>query len=252
VFVFSPPFRNLDFFKSCAGEFVGSLLLLYITSSAILTGGLGNALDTAWAFGAAMLVLVYAFSGISGGHLNPAVSFGHMIAKNITMVRAVSYTVCQCLGACLGASFAKNLDSVTDAQTWNSVADGIGNGTAFWAEVMGTFVLMWVVLAATDSHRSEKSAHLGPLAPLSIGMAYFVLHIGMLHIDGCSVNPARSFGAANASNEWGDHWVFWLGPLLGATLSGIAYGAFSEDPKVQHGDVVEVEKEKEDEATTLC
>ena len=228
---------------------MGSLLLLYITTSAILTGGLGNSYDYAWGFGGTMLVLNFTFSGISGGHLNPAVSVGHMMAKNITLVRAASYTVCQCLGASLGASFAQNVDDISGIQNWNSVADGIGNGTAFWAELMGTFCLMWVMLASTDSRRNEKSAHLSTLAPLSIGMAYFVLHIGMAPIDGCSVNPARSFGTANANNEWGEHWVFWLGPLAGAALSAIAYGVFDESATdSKNGDKVLVDHNEDDGA----
>jgi len=220
---------DLTFFKGCAGEFVGSLLLMYITSSALLTGGASSAYDISWVFGATMLVLTYTFSGISGGHLNPAVSVGHMFSKNITAVRAGSYLVAQCLGASLGSTFARNLDG--EGQTWNAVADGVGTGTAFWAEVMGTFCLVWVLLG------NGKDAH--ALAPLSVGMTYFVLHIGMLNIDGCSINPARSFGTANANNEWGDHWVFWVGPMVGALLASKFRDVFAEEEAAKNEDAVE-------------
>ena len=195
-----------------------------------------------------MLILTYVFGGISGGHFNPAVSFGHMVGKNITMVRAVSYTICQCLGASLGATFALNLDGNATSLV-NAVAPNITTGQAFGAETIGTFILMYIAMAATDKSRSGKSATLGPLAPLATGMAYFVLHLGMVHIDGCSINPARSFGAANASNEWGDHWVFWAGPLLGALLGAIGYGVFDE-AEAEHTEI-EAVAEKEI-ATEIC
>ena len=103
-------------------------------------------------------------------------------------------------------------------------------------------------LASADKKRREKSASLGPLAPLSMGMAYFALHLGMIHIDGCSVNPARSFGAANASNEWGDHWVFWVAPILGSLFGAVGYHLFDEK-EATHDEIVEVGVEKE---TELC
>lgn len=218
---------NLAFFKDCAGEFVASGLLLYITASTLISGNVGSsAVDTAWAFGATMLLLTYSFAGITGAHVNPAVSFGHMITKNITAMRCIGYTAAQCLGAAVGTAFAKSLDSDTEAVSWNAIADGVSTDTAFGAEVVGTFCLMFVVKAAADTHRSSKSAHLGPLAPLAIGMTYFVLHLGMIGIDGCSINPARSFGPALVFSEWADHWVFWAGPLLGGVLGGSAYELF--------------------------
>ena len=76
-------------------------------------------------------------------------------------------------------------------------------------------------------------------------MTYFALHLGMIHIDGCSVNPARSFGAANASNEWGDHWLFWVAPVLGSFFGALSYGLFGEDKNDQQDAVGETEKETE-------
>jgi len=217
---------NMSFFKDCAGEAVATTLLMYLTATSIIGGSVDSAIDTAWAFGASMLVLTYAFAGITGAHINPAVSFGHMINKNITLMRCIGYTVAQCLGATLGTAFAKSLDSDTDAVTWNAVAEGTGNGTAFGAEVMGTFCLVFVIMSAADQARSSKSAHLDTLAPLAIGMAYFVLHLGMTSIDGCSLNPARSFGPSLVFNEWDSHWVFWAGPLLGGVLGSTVYELF--------------------------
>ena len=217
---------NTGFFKDCAGEAVGTALLLYLTATAVTSGGVASAIDTAWVFGASMLVLTYAFAGISGGHLNPAVSFGHMVNKNITAMRCIGYTASQCAGAVLGTAFAKSLDSDSDVATWNAVTDGTGTGTAFGAEVMGTFALVFVVMSAADQARSSKSAHLGTLAPLAIGMSYFVLQLGMQGIDGCSINPARSFGPSIVNGEWDNHWVFWAGPLVGGVLGSTVYELF--------------------------
>jgi glycerol uptake facilitator-like aquaporin len=100
---------------------------------------------------------------------------------------------------------------------------------ALVAEFMGTFCLVWVVMAACDNNKHDKVPHLGPLAPIAIGMTVFVLHLGMIGIDNCSINPARSFGTSLVFGEWADHWVFWVGPMTGGLFAGAVYDLFSKD-----------------------
>jgi hypothetical protein len=78
-------------------------------------------------------------------------------------------------------------------------------------------------MAATDTHRAEANKHLLTIAPLVIGMAVTAAHFIAIPVDNCSINPARSFGVAVVSGNFNDHWVFWLGPLLGAAGAAILY-----------------------------
>ncbi|CAI0546878.1 unnamed protein product [Linum tenue] len=107
----------------------------------------------------------------------------------------------------------------------NSIAPGYSTGTALGAEIIGTFVLVYTVFSATDPKRSARDSHIPVLAPLPIGFAVFMVHLATIPITGTGINPARSFGAAvifNNDKIWDDHWVFWVGPFVGA-LAAAAY-----------------------------
>jgi glycerol uptake facilitator-like aquaporin len=96
-------------------------------------------------------------------------------------------------------------------------------GSAIGAEVLLTAILVFVVFAATDKSRGASTPHLSALAPFAIGVTVFLCHIVAVPIDGCSVNPARSFGAAVVSGVWAYQWVFWVGPLAAGVAVGLLY-----------------------------
>ncbi|CAM9120088.1 unnamed protein product [Ascophyllum nodosum] len=122
----------------------------------------------------------------------------------------------------VGAGLATIFLDSTDGG-YNAIADGIDVGDAFAGEVLCTFLLVLTVFAATDGELVNKHAFAGPLVPWVIGMAVLLSHLIMIPIDGCSINPARSFATAFTNNKWGDQWVFWIGPLLGGVLATVVW-----------------------------
>ncbi|XP_042040381.1 aquaporin PIP2-5-like [Salvia splendens] len=225
-----------SFYRAIIAEFVATLLFLYVTvltvigyksqSAADQCGGVGI-LGIAWAFGGMIFVLVYCTAGISGGHINPAVTFGLFLARKVSLVRAVLYMVAQCLGAVCGCGLVKAFQKayyVRYGGGANELADGYSTGTGVAAEIIGTFVLVYTVFAATDPKRNARDSHVPVLAPLPIGFAVFMVHLATIPITGTGINPARSFGAAviyGKDKAWDDQWIFWVGPFVGAAIAAI-------------------------------
>uniref|UniRef100_A0A0V0HCP4 Putative aquaporin PIP1-2-like n=1 Tax=Solanum chacoense TaxID=4108 RepID=A0A0V0HCP4_SOLCH len=174
-----------------------------------------------------IFALVYCTAGISGGHINPAVTFGLFLARKLSLTRAVFYMVMQCLGAICGAGVVKAFGKTlyqTKGGGANVVSVGYTKGDGLGAEIIGTFVLVYTVFSATDAKRSARDSHVPILAPLPIGFAVFLVHLATIPITGTGINPARSLGAAviyNNEHAWNDHWIFWVGPFIGAALAAL-------------------------------
>lgn len=224
-----------SFYRACIAEFVATLLFLYITIATVVgavesktCGGVGI-LGIAWAFGGMIFVLVYCIAGISGGHINPAVTFGLFLARKVSLPRALCYIIAQCLGAICGVGLVKGYQRSFYVQAGggaNSVAAGYSKGTGLAAEIIGTFVLVYTVFSATDPKRNARDSHVPVLAPLPIGFAVFMVHLATIPITGTGINPARSFGAAviyGHRKSWDDQWIFWVGPFIGAALAAAYY-----------------------------
>ncbi|KAL9241238.1 hypothetical protein vseg_015369 [Gypsophila vaccaria] len=230
--------KKWSFYRAIIAEFVATLLFLYITVLTVIgyksqtdlnaggdqCGGVGI-LGIAWAFGGMIFVLVYCTAGISGGHINPAVTFGLFLARKVSLIRAFLYMVAQCLGAICGVGLVKAFQKahyVRYGGGANEMAGGYTKGTGLGAEIIGTFVLVYTVFAATDPKRSARDSHVPVLAPLPIGFAVFMVHLATIPITGTGINPARSFGAAviyNQEKSWNEHWIFWVGPFIGAAIA---------------------------------
>ncbi|KAJ0623628.1 putative major intrinsic protein [Helianthus annuus] len=212
------PFFDADeltkwsFYRALIAEFVATLLFLYVTVLTVIgyksqtdpkldldqCGGVGI-LGIAWAFGGMIFILVYCTAGISGGHINPAVTFGLFLAFQSSYYNRYG-----------GGA--------------NELADGYNKGTGLGAEIIGTFVLVYTVFSATDPKRSARDSHVPVLAPLPIGFAVFMVHLATIPITGTGINPARSFGAAviyNNEKAWDDQWIFWVGPFIGAFAAAV-------------------------------
>ncbi|CAO2839535.1 unnamed protein product [Amaranthus hypochondriacus] len=225
-----------SFYRAVIAEFIATLLFLYITVLTVIGHKAQNEADQcngvgllgiAWAFGGMIFVLVYCTAGISGGHINPAVTFGLLLARKLTLVRAILYMVAQCLGAICGVGLVKAFQTAYYNKYGggaNTLADGYSTGTGLGAEIIGTFVLVYTVFSATDPKRSARDSHVPVLAPLPIGFAVFMVHLATIPVTGTGINPARSFGAAviyNSSKAWDDQWIFWVGPFIGAAIAAI-------------------------------
>ncbi|KAJ0557551.1 putative major intrinsic protein [Helianthus annuus] len=209
-----------SFYRAIIAEFIATLLFLYITVLTVI-----GILGIAWAFGGMIFVLVYCTAGISGGHINPAVTFGLFLARKVTLPRAFMYIVAQCLGAVCGCGLVKAFQKTyynTYGGGANELADGYSKGTGLGAEIIGTFVLVYTVFSATDPKRNARDSHVPVLAPLPIGFAVFMVHLATIPITGTGINPARSFGAAvmyGKDKAWDDQWLFWVGPMIGAAIA---------------------------------
>ncbi|CAN1353509.1 Aquaporin TIP1-2 [Linum perenne] len=183
-----------------------------------LTAGLVAA---AIAHAFALFVAVSVGANISGGHVNPAVTFGAFVGGNITLLRGIVYWIAQLLGstvACLLLKFATGgLVSETAAF---SLSEGVGVWNAVVLEIVMTFGLVYTVYATAVD---PKKGSLGTIAPLAIG---FIVGANILvggAFSGASMNPAVSFGPALVSWSWGNHWVYWVGPLIGGGIAGLVY-----------------------------
>ncbi|XP_073011829.1 probable aquaporin PIP2-6 [Typha latifolia] len=243
-YVDAPPAPLLDvselhrwsLYRALIAEFVSTLLFLYVSLATVIgyksqsqaeqCSGVGF-LGVAWSFGGMIFILVYCTAGISGGHINPAVTFGLLVGRKLSLVRAVLYIIAQCLGAICGAGIVKGImkhpyNSLGGGA--NEVADGYSKGAALGAEIIGTFILVYVVFSATDPKRTARDSYVPVLVPLPIGFAVFMAHLATIPITGTGINPARSLGAAviyNQHKSWDDHWIFWVGPFLGAFSAAI-------------------------------
>ncbi|KAJ4965923.1 hypothetical protein NE237_017772 [Protea cynaroides] len=237
-FVDAEELTKWSFYRAVIAEFIATLLFLYITVLTVIgyksqtdtsnngdeCGGVGI-LGIAWAFGGMIFILVYCTAGISGGHINPAVTFGLFLARKVSLIRAVLYMVAQSLGAICGVGLVKAFQKsyfVRYGGGANEIAHGYTKGTGLAAEIIGTFVLVYTVFSATDPKRSARDSHVPVLAPLPIGFAVFMVHLATIPITGTGINPARSLGSAviyNKDKVWDDHWIFWVGPFIGAAIA---------------------------------
>ncbi|KAK9821655.1 hypothetical protein WJX74_005287 [Apatococcus lobatus] len=239
-----------EFVRGIIMEFMGMILFLFCSigtvcfscnsSSALSVGSTGAAtcdlseprvLVIAFAFGISIFTLIYLVAPFSGGHLNPAVTVGLLVGGRVTLLRAVCFVPAQIAGATVGVAFVKAVSKTNFAIAGggaNALAGGATYGGAWTMETILTFGLVFIVFAATDAGRSRIVSHLTVLAPMAVGFWVFLSHLVAIPIDGCSINPARTFGAAAVSGNWAQHWLYWAGPMAGAIFASLFYSLFME------------------------
>ncbi|XP_008788076.1 aquaporin TIP1-3-like [Phoenix dactylifera] len=167
----------------------------------------------------ALIVAVSVGANISGGHVNPAVTFGAFVGGNITLLRAILYWMAQLLGSVVACILLKFGTGGMKTAAFAVSAD-VTPMNAFVFEIVMTFGLVYTVYATAVD---PKKGNLGVIAPIAIG---FIVGANILAggaFDGASMNPAVSFGPAVVSWTWDHHWVYWLGPMIGAALAAIVY-----------------------------
>jgi aquaporin Z len=219
-------------------EGIGTALLVFFgVGTATLTFGFkvagastsAGVVATGLAFGLVLLGLVYAIGPISGCHVNPAVTLGFLATGRISLADAIAYWAAQFTGGIAGAAVLYGLFHLTPKYTSSTGlgANGYGSasmidinaGGAFLAEVILTFIFVFVILAVT---RSTGNA---TVAGLVIGLALALVHVIGIPIDGTSVNPARSLGSAifAGGDALGQLWVFIVAPLAGGIVAAALY-----------------------------
>lgn len=220
---------------------IGTMVLVLMgCGSAVFAGsvagtvgaGVGT-LGVALAFGLAVVVMAYTIGGISGCHINPAITLGVYLSGRMSGKDAGMYMLFQVIGAIIGSAilFALVSSGAHEGPTAtgsNSFKEGMGL-QAFIAEAVFTFIFVLVVLGTTDSRKGA-----GNFAGLAIGLSLVLIHIVCIPITGTSVNPARSIGPAifEGGIALKQLWLFIVAPLVGAALSAGVWKLLSgEDAK---------------------
>ncbi|KAD6794607.1 hypothetical protein R6Q59_021420 [Mikania micrantha] len=219
---------SLNSFKAYIAEFISTLLFVFAgVGSAIAYAKLtaDAALDPAGlvavavCHGLALFVAVSIAANISGGHVNPAVTFGLAVGGQITILTGIFYWIAQLIGstvACYLLSFVTGGLAVPT----HGVAAGVGAIQGVVFEIIITFALVYTVYATACD---PKKGSLGTIAPLAIGLIVGANILAAGPFSGGSMNPARSFGPAVASGDFSGHWIYWVGPLIGGGLAGGIY-----------------------------
>jgi aquaporin Z len=228
-------------FRKLGVEFLGTFwLVLCGCGSALIAAGypsIGIGLvGVSLAFGLTVVTMAYTVGHISGGHFNPAVTLGVVAAGRMDPDHAIPYMISQVAGA-IFASLVLWFIVAGQPGGWDMAAKGFAQngfgegylggysmGSAFLTEMVFTFVFLMVILGTTS-----RKAPPG-FAPLAIGLCLTLIHLVTIPITGTSVNPARSTGPAifAGSTALSQLWLFWVAPMLGAALAGLA-NRFSED-----------------------
>ena len=212
----------MDKLRPLVAEFIGTFALIFVGIGAIKTAG-HDVLAVALAHGLTIAAFVAATLHISGGQLNPAVTFGLVCGGHMTVGAAIRYWIAQCLGGISAAFICLSLfgpDVVVNGTP--QLAIGLTPGQGILIEGILTFFLVFVVHGTAVDTRSRTPAALAIGATITLG----ILFGGPL--TGAAMNPARVLGPAVAAGFWKAHYVYWIGPLLGGALGGLVYRVFIE------------------------
>jgi len=226
--------------KRMGAEFIGTFWLVFggcgsaVLAAAFPDVGIGL-LGVSLAFGLTVLTMAYAIGHISGCHLNPAVTVGLCVGKRFPGGEVLQYVVAQVLGGIAGAGI---LYSIASGKAGFDLAGGLAsNGyaehspgqysmmSALTAELVLTFMFLIIILGATD-----RRAPAG-FAPIAIGLGLTLIHLIGIPVTNLSVNPARSTGPAVFVGGWAlaQLWLFWLAPVIGASIAGVVYQMFESN-----------------------
>lgn len=212
-------------------EFFGTMFLVLLAcGSAVFAGPVIGGLGVGICFGLVLVCLCYAIGGISGCHVNPAVSFAMWISDKMKTSEFVGYVVAQMLGAVVGAAFLFCAVQMCPDFNFGGTSEGgytlatnvlqpnVSVGMALLCEALLTFFFVFVILGATSKIGNAT------MAGLAIGLALGLVNIVGIPVDNCSVNPARSFGPALFDPAaLKDFWIMIVGPLLGALVAALAW-----------------------------
>lgn len=221
--------------KKYIAEFIGTaVLVVFGCGSAVAANTLvaNNgaeiplALSTlliSFAFGLSIVAMAYSIGNVSGCHINPAVSFGLLVAGKLAVKDFVGYVIAQFLGGIAGAGLLVAFFGSNESLGQNGYAEASALGTsmpvAFLVEVVLTFVFVLLILGVTS--KVENASVVG----LVIGLTLTLIHILGIPFTGTSVNPARSFGPALlvGGTALAQVWLFIVAPLAGAGVAALVH-----------------------------
>jgi len=213
--------------KKYIAECIGTFVLTFLGCGAAVSLSCGtdaaSVVGTAIAFGLAVVAMAYTIGGVSGCHINPAITLGCLVTGRISCKDSIGYIVGQVIGAIIaGAALA----AIYGAETGIG-SNGIGAGcngcwcTALTVEIILTALFVLVVLGAT--HKTNGAT--GNFAGLAIGLSLILIHLVGIYFTGTSVNPARSIGPAifAGGDALANLWIFIVGPFVGALVSAVLW-----------------------------
>ncbi len=216
--------------KRLIAEAIGTMVLVLMgCGAAVFNGGASSVaavLTIAFAFGLSVVAMAYTIGGVSGCHINPAITLGVWMSGRMSGKEAAGYMGAQVVGALIGSSILYVIAS--GLGNFNAGANGYVDGalaSALIAEIVFTFIFVLVVLGTTAKENSSPM-----FAGLVIGLTLVLVHIVSIPITGTSVNPARSIAPAIFAGGMAlsQVWLFILAPLLGATLSSLVWKILSK------------------------
>jgi aquaporin Z len=229
--------------KRSIAEFIGTFWLVFGgCGSAVLAAAFPNVgiglLGVALAFGLTLLTMAYTIGRISGCHINPAVSIGLWTAGRFPLSELPAYILSQVLGGTAGAGFVYVIARGKPGFDLGSGLASNGYGvhspggyslmSGFLIETVLTLFFLLIILSATDKRARQE------FAPLAMGFGLALIHLIGIPVTNVSVNPARSTGPAVIVGGWAlsQLWLFWLAPIVGATVAGRIYSLFEETGKI--------------------
>ncbi|MBO6051443.1 MAG: aquaporin [Bacteroidales bacterium] len=219
--------------KKYFAEMVGTFVLTFLGCGTAMFLGCttpAGVVGTAVAFGLAVVAMAYTIGGISGCHINPAITLGVALSGRMSWKDACGYWCGQVIGGIIAGAMLMLFANVVAAPDLtgglgtNGVANAGGACGAFLVECVATFIFVLVVLGTTD-----EKVGAGNLAGLAIGLSLILIHLVCINLTGTSVNPARSIGPAifAGGQALADLWVFIVAPLIGGALAALVWKGFS-------------------------
>jgi aquaporin TIP len=207
-----------DALRRGVAEFVGAFTLIFIGGGAGIVSG-QDIVAVALANGLAIGIMVSNLGHISGGHFNPAITLSFLATRRITARLALVYWLAQFGGALVAAAILRLLFKHSLFIGSVPHAGGFGAGKGLIVEIILTFFLVWAVYAtAVDPRGAFKS-----IAGLAIGLTITMDVFMGGPLTGAAMNPARAFGPELLGNFWGEGWIYYLGPAVGALIAAFAY-----------------------------
>lgn len=219
--------------KKYVAECLGTFVLTFLGCAAAMFLGCNTpagVVGVAIAFGLTVVAMAYTIGGVSGCHINPAITLAVALSGRMSWKDACGYWIGQIIGGIIAGACLLMLTKVvaapdlTGALGSNGVANAGGVGGAFLVEVIATFIFVLVVLGTTDGKIGA-----GNFAGLAIGLTLILVHLVCINLTGTSVNPARSIGPAifACGESLRNVWVFICAPLVGGALSALCWKYFA-------------------------
>ncbi len=206
-------------------EAFATFAFVFIAAGAVLanwkTAGSLGTVGVALAHGLALTAIIYSAWHISGAHVNPAVTVALWATGHVKTLMAVGYILAQLVGSVVAALFLKVVFVGVSPQYFlgdTMLLPGVTPGMGILVEALLTFFLVWTVFATLVDKRATAG-----FGGLCVGLVFAVSVMVGYSFTMAALNPARSFGPALVSSHWGTHYVYWVGPMIGALVAGFVY-----------------------------